>query len=612
MKKKICFVGFSGEELESLQAALPRVAGIWDCVFFPEGSLALVAMGAGPVDAVVACAGKGSLDGAEFMHQAAAQQPRVLRLILGHVADQELIISCIGATHQFIARPCKPEDLIWTVQRALSLDACMSSDQIRALAPKLRRLPSMPATYFEVLKQVESASATVQSVGEVIMRDPAITARLLQMVNSAAFALAQKVTDPMDAVSLLGMETVKSLVLCLQVFSQNEAAKYSGVSLDQIWEHSLNVARIAREITLFQTGDPLQANEAFTAGLLHDVGRIVMASNLPKEYVETVKAAKEQARPLHVQEAAQFGVHHAQVGAYLLGLWGMPAAFVEAAALHHAPSRTPAHEFSLLTAVHVADVFAHENDKSGLVQPKLDPNYMSALGLDGQEAIWKEIISGEKVLLEKDRNVIQAKALPRKSEAAPAPAPVETSRTQYTLFDFLMPAAAVIILVASMFLWQYANHSGDTVRALARTDADTNAAAPADAGTDISNAPVVKTCPLTPLAPDAPAAPATPAAPADSMSPVAPAVSTPKPEAEPSTLLPVAQAPKSGESLAVTGGFDSVKLEGILVGDLGSSVIFNGKTLSVGDSINGVMVEAIDSTGVTATFNGQQKIIKVK
>jgi hypothetical protein len=175
-----------------------------------------------------------------------------------------------------------------------------------------------------------------------------------------------------------------------------------------------------------------------------------------------------------------------------------------------------------------------------------------------------------------------------------------------------MPAAAVIILVASMFLWQYANHSGDTVRALARTDADTNAAAPADAGTDISNAPVVKTSPPTQVAPDAPAAPATPAAPADSMAPVAPAVSTPKPEAEPSTLLPVAQAPKSGESLAVTGGFDSVKLEGILVGDLGSSVIFNGKTLSVGDSINGVMVEAIDSTGVTATFNGQQKIIKVK
>ncbi len=89
---------------------------------------------------------------------------------------------------------------------------------------------------------------------------------------------------------------------------------------------------------------------------------------------------------MHLQEAAQFGVHHAQVGAYLMGLWGMPAALVEATALHHNPSRTPAHDFSLLTAVHVADVFAHEKDqaKSDLVQPQLDPNYLSALGLDGQ------------------------------------------------------------------------------------------------------------------------------------------------------------------------------------------------------------------------------------
>ncbi len=170
----------------------------------------------------------------------------------------------------------------------------MSSDQIRSLAPKLRRLPSLPSAYFEVLKQVESSSATIQSVGEVIMRDPALTARLLQMVNSAAFALAQKVTDPMDAVSLLGMETVRSLVLCLQVFSQNDTAKQSGISLDQLWDHSLSVAEMAREITRFQTHDDLLAGEAFTAGLLHDVGRIVIASNLPKEYANTVKFARAQ------------------------------------------------------------------------------------------------------------------------------------------------------------------------------------------------------------------------------------------------------------------------------------------------------------------------------
>jgi len=396
MKKKIYFVGFNGVELESLQSILTRLAGVWECVFFAEGAPALVALGAGPVDAVAVNTGKACVDGAEFMHQAAARQPKALRLILGDVAEQELIISCIGATHQFIAKPCKPQELISTIQRALALDACTSSDQIRALVPKLRRLPSLPTTYFEVLKQVESAFVTVQSVGEVIKRDPAMTARLLQMVNSAAFALAQKVTDPTDAVSLLGMETVKSLVLCLQVFNQHDTANHSGISLDHLWSHSLTVAKFAREITLLQTGNTLMANEAFTAGLLHDVGRIVIASNLAAEYAVTVKAAREHQQPLHLQEAAQFGVDHAAIGGYLMGLWGMPAALVEAAALHHCPGRTPAHEFSLLTAVHAADVFAHEKEgsNSGFVQPQLDLNYLNVLGLDSRPAVWRRMLLG--------------------------------------------------------------------------------------------------------------------------------------------------------------------------------------------------------------------------
>ena len=365
MKKRICFVGFSGHDLELLQSALLRVKGIWACELFTDGAAALLAMGAGNVDVVVAKAGKNSMDSAEFMHQAAALQPRAVRFIVGDLVEQELIINCIGATHQFIAEPCKPQDLISAIQRGLALDSFISSDQIRALAPKLRRMPSLPSAYFEVLKQVESSSATIQSVGEVILRDPALTARLLQMVNSSAFALAQKVTDPMEAMSWLGLETVKSLVLCLQVFAQDDAAKQAGISLDELWEHSAVVAKMAHDITLFQTGDKLLASDAFTAGLLHDVGRIVIASNLPKEYAETVKVAKEQKRPLHVQEAAQFGVHHAQIGAYLMGLWGMPAALVEAVAMHHTPSRTPARDFSLLTAVHVADVFAHEDEEGG-------------------------------------------------------------------------------------------------------------------------------------------------------------------------------------------------------------------------------------------------------
>jgi HD-like signal output (HDOD) protein len=594
MKKIIYFVGFAGHDLELLQA---RVTGIWDCQFFADGPAALVALGEGTVDAVVVSAGKGALNAGEFMRQAAARQPRSLRFIVGNVAEQELIINCIGVTHQFIGEPCKPQDLISTIQRGLALDACMSSDQIRALAPKLQRLPSLPSAYFEVLKQVESSSANIQSVGEVIMRDPALTARLLQMVNSAAFALAQKVTDPMDAVSWLGMETVKSLVLCLQVFSQNDAAKQAGISLDALWDHSVEVAKNARKITLFHTKNAAQANEAFTAGLLHDVGRIIIASNLPKEYAETVKAAKEQKRPLYVQESMQFGVHHAQIGAYLMGLWGMPAALVEAAALHHTPSRTPAHDFSVLTAVHVADVFAHEKEegKSEFVLPKLDPNYLSAIGLEDKPEIWRNVVAGQLVPAEKDSHAPKREKPADAGGAATAdpivpPLPAGFANKGISARSYLFTSvAAVVVSVSIILFWQHNYQPNTILSAEPKLPADTNVTTTA---TVVTNAPVDAAAPEP--------KPATATAPTNSV------VENPAPA--PSAVA----APAPGPAAEVKTGFDSIKLQGILVNAAGSSVILNGQTLSAGQSINGVVVKLIDSNGVTLNYEGLDKFVGVK
>jgi HD-like signal output (HDOD) protein len=535
---------------------------------------------------VVVNTGAGNADGAEFMHQAAARQPKALRLILGDVAEQELIISCIGATHQFIAKPCKPQDLISTIQRALALDACTSSDQIRALVPKLRRLPSLPTTYFEVLKQVESSSVTVQAVGEVIMRDPAMTARLLQMVNSAAFALAQKVTDPTDAVALLGMETVKSLVLCLQVFNQSETAKQSGISLDQLWNHSLTVAKFAREIALLQTGNALMANEAFTAGLLHDVGRIVMVSNLPAEYAEAVKTAQELKQPLQVQEALKFGVDHAAVGGYLMGLWGMPAALVEAATLHHSPGRSPAHEFSLLTAVHAADVFAHEKEagNSEFVQPQLDLNYLNLLGLDAKPAVWRRALLGGKdgsrdtgKIAKAEKSISPSSAKPTVVPPVVTPLvpslPVKPAKGGNSLAKILAPVGAVVVIVASIFLWQHYFKASVVLKAEAKR----------------VNSPVV-----------AAAFPATPVVP------------KPIPVVAPAPTPQVVQAPKPGPAPVVVSPLDSIALQGVLLDGDDSTAILNGRTLSVGERINGVMVEAITSSGVTLGYYGHRKVLRVR
>jgi putative nucleotidyltransferase with HDIG domain len=399
MKSILCFTGFSGHELELLQEQASGLSTTWECDFHAKGEAVLLAMANKSYDVVIANVRLSDMSGAELLHHVGKLKSNTLCIAVGDLAEQNLVIDYLGGTHRFIARPFEPKELVSMVRRSLSLDAWLASDQLRALLPKLRRLPSLPITYFEVLKQIESPNTNVQDVGAVIANDPAVTARLLQMVNSAAFALAQKITDPVDAVSHLGMETVRSLVLCLQVFTEDETLKQAGISMEELWDHSLTVAKIARQIMLQLTSAPRLANDAFTAGLLHDIGRIVLATNLPKAYREILESSRQSRVPLHIEEIKAFGINHTQVGAYLLGVWGMPVGFVEAAALHHAPGHTDTSEISLLTAVHVANVlaYAEQPQENEIPPPPLDAEYLAKIGLPVDLDGWRKLLGNKSV-----------------------------------------------------------------------------------------------------------------------------------------------------------------------------------------------------------------------
>jgi HD-like signal output (HDOD) protein len=458
MKKIICFAGFAEDELPALRSAAASNAS-WECHFVADAPAALALLGKQPFDVLVANMAMPGKTGAELLREARESRPdsgpraNILGFIIGDVADQAAIINSIGGPHQFIRRPVQPPRLMLNLKRGLSLDIWLATDHLRKLVPKLRRLPSLPSTYFNLLKEIDSDNFTTQSIGAVIARDPVVTVRLLQMVNSAAFALAQKVTDPVDAVSLLGIETVKSLVMGLQVFSQSDAAREAGLSLEILWEHSLLVAKFAQQITLKQTGDVRLAGDAFTAGLLHDVGRIVIASNLPKEYAAIVAQARAESRPLHEVEAATLQVDHAEVGAYLLGLWGLPVEIVEATAAHHAPGQTAfAAEFTLLGAVHAANVFAHETggQTDGLCLPELDLEYFKTIQLDNEVAGWRECCTGEKPLAPASETAgLEPSAGPSKAEWQPVP-----EATTTVVYGWIVAIAAALVIVG-IVAWRF-------------------------------------------------------------------------------------------------------------------------------------------------------------
>jgi HD-like signal output (HDOD) protein len=547
MKKQICFAGFGEKEVAGLQPSLTTLGVDWDCEFSPDATAALAALAQTPFDAVVANLSSGGIHDSEFLRQAAIGHARTLRFVLGDVGDRELIVNGLGGAHQFISRPWRPQELISIIERSLALDAWLSNDKLRSFVPRLGKLPGLPATYFEVLKKAESPNSSVESIAEVISRDPSLTARLLQMVNSPACGLAEKITGPAEAVSMLGLETVKSLVLCLQLFAQ--AARLDGsLSLEQLWQHSFRVAKLAAKIVLRCIGSGRMAGDAYTAGLLHNIGQIVLATNLSSEYSRVVETSRKLQCPVREAELKLLGVTNNQVGAYLLGLWGMPLSLLESTALYDTPASATSIEFSVLTAVHVANVLAHEDAGSvdGLPLPKLDADYLGTLELPKKTDAWR------KFLAPVAQNGSAADVPGERQSGSIVPAQKKRGRTALKL---VAVAGLAAMAVAGFVLWRKM--------------------APPPAPPGVTSAVMAKSA----------APPAKADVPDNINGPETPAAASP---------------------------FDSVKIQGVLYSSGRSVALINGKTLDVGELINGLRVVSIEPSKVVLAFNGEQRIFKLK
>jgi len=560
MKKRICFAGFSDDEIESLRPDMAAINSAWECVFVKDGSAALAEMAQNPFAAIVANLRMEGMSGVGLLQLVAGDFPQTLRFALGDVTDRETVVTNIGAPHQFISRPWRLTELAVLVERSLALDAWLSSDKIRKFVPQLGRLPGLPATYFEVLKRAESPNSNVEEIGEIISRDPSLTARVLQTVNSAAAAMGEKITNPTEAVSVLGLDTVKSLVLCLQVFNQNTANLPTGISLEDLWRHSFAVAQLSRKIALLHTSDGRLASDAFTAGLLHRVGQIVLTTNLAREYAEVVALSREDNRLLYEAEKSKLGLTSAQIGAYLLGLWGMPLALIEADALYNEPNRVTAREFTLLTAVHVADVLAQEDKPlaEGVPVPKLNREYLKALKLPEKSDAWRKALAGGQFSEE------ELKPKDKKKESEDREETVTTRRTRQAAppkkGGFVGVAVAVVVIGGGLLAWkQYA---------------DKHAPQPTP----------VKTTPSTS------------------------STTAVQPDTQVSGSNQVVSAPV--ESQAVSQAFDSIQLQGIIYSATHPVALINGQPVALGDKVNGVTISAISPTNVTLTCQSFHRTLK--
>jgi HD-like signal output (HDOD) protein len=391
--KRILFVDDEPKVLQGLQRMLRHHRGIWEMEFAEGGQPALRLLEEKPFDVVVSDMMMPGMDGAQLLTEVMGRFPQTVRIVLSGHSNQEANLRLVGPAHQYLSKPCDPEHLTETVRRACALRDLLADAQLKRLVSQLKSLPSLPDIYVKVMNEMQKDEPSLARIGELISFDIAMSVKILQLVNSAFFGLPREVNSPAEAVVYLGVETVKALVLSVKLFSQFENQHPSLFSVASLWEHSHQVALVSRMIATEEKLSRQMINQAFIAGLLHDIGRLVLVAGMPKQYEQIVQLAKEQQISLWEAEKAVLGATHAEVGAYLLGLWGLPNPVVEAVALHHRPAFGENQELQLPTIIHVANALVHERDpfKGGFKHDALDGEHLRLLMLDDLVQVWRQM-----------------------------------------------------------------------------------------------------------------------------------------------------------------------------------------------------------------------------
>ena len=382
---RILFVDDEPNVLAGLKRMLYSLRNEWDMKFVSSGAEALQCLSESPFDVMVTDVRMPGMNGVELLQEVVKRHPQVIRLVLSGTADIELTLQCVSLSHQYLLKPCDSQTLRATVQRAFCLRVLLHNPALRGLIAQLQSLPSIPAVYGELLDVLRSGDASPQAVGRIMARDMGMTAKVLQLVNSAFFGMSREIANAVDAVVYLGMDTVRALVFTASAFSQFQLRCRCHFSIEELQRHSLAVGTLARRIARSMGLTAAAVDHAFVGGLLHDVGKLVLASNYPEQYQEALRRTAEGQVRISEAECDLFGTSHAEIGAYLLWLWGLPDPVAEILALHHHPCRD-AEPPPAVVAVHFANALVNRESEEAM-----DLACLAGLRLESALPLWRQM-----------------------------------------------------------------------------------------------------------------------------------------------------------------------------------------------------------------------------
>ncbi len=386
--RRLLFVDDEKLILDGLRSMLRPKRRQWEMTFLANGQEAIEELGRREFDVVVSDMRMPLVDGAAVLKHVQATQPNAVRIVLSGHTEMEVALRTMPVAHQFLSKPCDAATLESTIDRACNVQSLLADPSLRSVVGGIGRLPTVPALYNRLNEALENPNTPLEDVSALIQQDMAVSAKVLQVVNSGFFGFRKRETSIHSAVTLIGINLLRRVLLSVEALANFESSSIPGFSMQELQSHSHLTAMIASRLLKTKR----ESEDAFTAGILHDVGKLILATRPSVESRATARNSLAVADSAHSVDSEGGSVAHAEVGAYLLALWGLPYAVVEAVAYHHNPLPVQHETFDVVDAVYVGNLLAQEV-ASGLTCPpdRVDHAHLTRLGVENRLAEWRQM-----------------------------------------------------------------------------------------------------------------------------------------------------------------------------------------------------------------------------
>jgi len=331
----------------------------WNSFFATDHSEAINIINENNIDILVCNTCNPDKHGMDFLGRVSEMKPGIVRILLTSELNSEKAIQCISIAHQVFTKPSKIMDMLLDIEKYIDSLKNVFSDDLKKTFNLTKKLPSFPSSIAVIQNELNKENYNLKNIARIINDDPSLSTGLLRLVNSPFFGIKTTVVDPLQALNFLGFETVKAFIISNYLYSHYKVKNTDDFNFENLKRHSSTVANFASIIARELGFKASVVEEAHSAGILHDIGKIILYAEHYSYYNELVKEAKSKNVPLWELEETQIGLNHADIGGYLFLLWGFPQNLVDAIRFHHMPNLYPGIENQVLTCLHMANVLEH-------------------------------------------------------------------------------------------------------------------------------------------------------------------------------------------------------------------------------------------------------------